>query len=382
MITIAEVEGLKTFVKAQESIAKNRPLYIINEGNIVTWKNPSDRFDINQLTVGATLSDESIAYRAMLEKKIITEKIPRTVYGIRVLVNSIPILDEAGNVIGAFSVFYPILHSIAASFNQFAPILAEMFPEGVLLYMTDLQKIAYKQSSSKFDIPTIHVGDDLQEGDIALQSIRTRQSAVQLVNDRYEMPVLFVSYPLTDEDDENEIVATLGIVIPKKTAANLFHMSGELDTSLSGISAAIEQLAASATQIHENEQLLNTNIREIATLSDEINSISNSIKEIADQTNLLGLNAAIESARAGEAGRGFSVVAEEIRKLSDQSKSSVPQINKFTNNIKLSVEKIFAISNVSLNSSQEQAAATEEITASIEEITAMAEELNYIAKQL
>lgn len=124
---------------------------------------------------------------------------------------------------------------------------------------------------------------------------------------------------------------------------------------------------------------LNSRIKEIFGLSEEINTVSSFIKEIADATKMLGLNAAIEAARAGEAGRGFGVVAEEIRKLSDQSKSTVPKIKRLTDDIKAKVEEASSKSQESMFSTQEQAAATEEITASIEEITSMSGELNKIA---
>ncbi|HWQ43500.1 MAG TPA: methyl-accepting chemotaxis protein [Desulfosporosinus sp.] len=383
MIAVNELNTLKMLAEIQVNIISGGSLFLGIDGDTITWKKASDAFDLDIFNIGSKIGNNSTARRAIVEKRTLTEKIPRSLYGMRLTTVAIPIANEAGDAVGAFSIIFPRLHPVSAAFDNFAPILAEMFSEGVILYISDLQKIVQRQASKEFDLPNNQVGDELKESDIALKTIKTKQISFATFDASvYGVPVQVVNYPLFDEDNENEIVATFGIIIPKKTATQLNDISGNLDNGLAGISAAIEQLAASASQIHANEQELNKDIKGIISLSDEINEVSVFIKEIADETKMLGLNAAIEAARAGDAGRGFGVVAEEIRKLSEQSKSTVPKIKKLTDSIKTNVTTVSEKSESSLYSSQEQAAASEEITASIEEITSMAEELNRIAKKL
>lgn len=249
--------------------------------------------------------------------------------------------------------------------------------------MTDLHKVAYRQASKQFDMPAVTVGYKLVEGDIAKEVIdKKKQVTVELDSSKYGVPALVTCLPLFDEENSNEIVATLGIVIPKKVASDLRDMSANLESGISGIASAIEQLSVSATNIHSNEMDLNNGIKEVINLSEEINKVSVFIKNIADETNMLGLNASIESARAGESGKGFEVVAQQIRKLSKQSKDTVPQIKKLTDSIKQKVDETREKSQGSLAESQEQASATEEITASIQELSSMSAELNKIAQKL
>lgn len=182
---------------------------------------------------------------------------------------------------------------------------------------------------------------------------------------------------LEGEKMSNEILDT-----SLDTKAEIKNITSNLVESLSQISAGINEVAIGVQQLAEmNTKLLKqTNeANEKAKDSDEIVSI---IQDISKQTTLLGLNASIESARAGEYGKGFAVVAQEIRKLSNTSKDSINKIDGIIKYISNSISSIDENLNSTNEISQNQSAALQQITASIEELNSTAHLLGTIADKL
>jgi len=131
--------------------------------------------------------------------------------------------------------------------------------------------------------------------------------------------------------------------------------------------------AESVRQIVEN---LTGDINSLTENADSIGSVVNVINDISEQTNLLALNAAIEAARAGEAGRGFAVVADEVRKLAEKTLDSTNEIEKMVKVIQENVSRANTNTKEVSENIEIQVQSTEDANARFQEILAAVQELN------
>jgi len=145
----------------------------------------------------------------------------------------------------------------------------------------------------------------------------------------------------------------------------------QIGRSMAVTNRVVEAVTGSSATLHE----LNTAI-------DQIGQITQVIKEIADQTNLLALNAAIEAARAGEAGRGFAVVADEVRKLAERTTTSTADITGNIGAIQGATHEAVSRMEQAVREVEEGIGMMRESVAGLEGITAASQQVSAMARQI
>lgn len=247
----------------------------------------------------------------------------------------------------------------------------------VFFFVTNTEEFVYVENID-FAVDAIQHGKKFSQKGSVAECIRTKKGVhVELSEETYGKALKASTQPIFDEN--NNIIGTFGMAESRENAFDLRSIASTYQENVHQVASAVMEIAVGAQGISKNEETQNTRLQEIKGQIEQIEKITSLIKGIADQSNMLGLNAAIEAARAGDSGRGFAVVADEIRKLSDASKKTTITVSALTKEITTSLAVIMKNSEKSLSNTESQAAASEQIAASSEELLALAQKLNDIA---
>jgi archaellum component FlaC len=270
---------------------------------------------------------------------------------------------------------------IIESFRQVAQYFSFITEEdlGVFVYNRD-ELLAYIPSK-KIDLGLIP-GSPVKQGAMPDKCMKSGQRLVTLVTaekSRVKIPYLSVATPIMEGKE------VIGCIITNQTLDVYYKLmqAGE------GLAESAASLKESMVSVDQNAHGLEKGVETLKNLENTLkNNIKSSaemvtfVQNLARQTNLLGVNAAIEAARAGQYGKGFSVVANEIRNMANNSSHSVESITDNLNSINKEVDHLTEFSNSLENSVVEQSTAIQEIQKALDSLHQITAELVGISKSM
>ncbi|HYE82526.1 MAG TPA: methyl-accepting chemotaxis protein [Clostridia bacterium] len=269
---------------------------------------------------------------------------------------------------------------ILNAFMLVAPLIKELKIADLMISVTDTEKFLMYCPSDTIDLK-IAPGTLLPREDAIHNAMRTGRYCEVFVDEKtYGVPLKATAIPLKDSSEK--IIGGVGIArsleIEEKVREDILLLENafkEINEIVKNISNEIVKFAADSDKIVDSASSTFNKVK-------KVDEVIGYVRMIADQTKMLGFNAAIEAARAGASGEGFKVVAKEIGKLSDSSKNAAQGIQKELNEMKVSVEdmrdSIFSQS----SAIKEQVASVQQIYSMAEQVSESINNLNSVAQKL
>lgn len=266
-------------------------------------------------------------------------------------------------------------------FLTVVPFINQFTVDDLGVLLCDTEKCIYDINpyTLKWPVET-YVGVKIESNWISYEAMQKRQRVVKEVKrEVWGQEHIAIGIPLFEN---GRLVGTISLFQSVDRKMKLFEIANSLDQTIKNLDITVQQIAAEAEELSATGQELGGIAQETNNQVGETDQVIEVIRKIADQTNLIGLNAAIEAARVGEHGRGFAVVAEEVRKLANTSSVSTRNIKSTLEKVKNAVQQISSSMNEVAAVINHQAQSMTELSSSVDNLATLTESIVSMADNL
>lgn len=267
--------------------------------------------------------------------------------------------------------------------KETAKIMHKLYDENCTIIVSENHTIVEHLESNDLKLP-INIGDKVMNGSVSEMAYRTgKRTSLEISKEDSPYGIGYVAMAIPLYDDNGKMVGAFAVNSPvSKEVSELRETSYRLDDVVEQTENASADIANYAVKLSGLVSDLSNKTTKVNEEISTIYNVTNLIRDIAKQTNLLSLNAAIEAARAGEHGKGFSVVATEVKKLAQSTGENANDISKKITTISSLIEDTSNMVDVVMDLSQQQASNTEEITATMSELKSHIAKIKKIADDI
>ncbi|MET3938848.1 methyl-accepting chemotaxis protein [Paenibacillus sp. PvP094] len=257
--------------------------------------------------------------------------------------------------------------SILESLVNAMPFVRQMFRDDVSISINDHEKVLYFAEANGLEIG-VKVGDELHEDykDFKMLTNRDSRTVARMPGDLQGRPFDAILIPIKEND---QVVGILGVNYALDNHITLEKLISENEATINALLGGIQQIAAHSEELSATSEEILRNSKQAAENSVSVTKVTNVIREVSEQTNLLGLNAMIEAARVGDLGSGFGVVASEVRKLSDHTKQAASDIETSLGSVQDSMKHMELEIGQITSATVDQAQLVSEFMQSIEQLS-------------
>lgn len=264
-------------------------------------------------------------------------------------------------------------NEVINAFDLLIPYLKIFFDNEASFAITDREKFLHnvRNDGDNYD------GTPLAPTGAAVKAIKEGQPVIN-----YFPSMSLRSYSVPIKGKDGTVDGCIVVGKSDKKREELLQVSRNLSTALKDISEVANDFSSKLNSIVEMNAETSKKLDEAHQNASNTGKIFDFIRQVSSQTDLLGINAAIEATRTGAEGRGFNVIAQEIRKLSETSRESVDKIYTTLNAISKSVDDICVTTAKSQEITESYSTSFTEIASNVEKLSINAQKLEEMADKL